>query len=126
MFKRILVPTDGSEFSQETARRAVSFANEAGASIVAFYAKPPYPFSYYSEGVVFDSSPPGRFEELSEQEAQEILGFIEELCRQAGVKCSKLVVASEVVYAAIIEAASSNDCDRSAFSRTSCSCQYST
>ena len=40
MFKHILVPTDGSEFSQDTVRRAVSFAKEAGAQITAFYAKP--------------------------------------------------------------------------------------
>ncbi len=111
MFKRILVPTDGSEFSQDATRRAVSLAKEAGASIYAFYAKPQYPFSYYSEGVVFDSTPPGRFQELAEQEAQEILGFVEDLCRQAGVKCTKLLVASEVIYKAIIEAATQNDCD---------------
>jgi nucleotide-binding universal stress UspA family protein len=111
MFKRILVPTDGSEFSQETIRRAVTLAREAGASICAFYAKPQYPRSYYSEGVVFDSSPPGRFEELAEQEGQEIVGFVEGLCRQAGVPCSNLIVASEVVYKAIIEAATQNDCD---------------
>ena len=111
MFKRILVPTDGSQFSQDTVRRAVSFAQDAGASIFAFYARPRYPFSYYSEGVVFDSTPPGRFEALAEQEAQEILGFVDDLCRQAGVKCSKLIIASEVVYKAIIEAATQNDCD---------------
>jgi nucleotide-binding universal stress UspA family protein len=111
MFKRILVPTDGSDFSQDTARRAVSFAKEAGASLAVFYVKPQYPFTYYSEGVVFDSTPPGRFDELAELEAQEIVGFVEKLCRQAGVPCTKLVVASEIVYKAIIDAASSNACD---------------
>ena len=40
MFKHILVPTDGSEFSQKTVERAVSFAAEAGAEITAFFAKP--------------------------------------------------------------------------------------
>ena len=29
MFKHLLVPTDGSDLSQETVRRAVSFAREA-------------------------------------------------------------------------------------------------
>ena len=42
MFKHILVPTDGSELSQETVRRAVSFAKEAGARITAFYAMPEF------------------------------------------------------------------------------------
>jgi len=111
MFKRILVPTDGSQFSQDTARRAVSLAKDAGAIIFAFYVKPEYPSSYYSEGVVFDSTPPGRFKELAEHEAQEIVGFVENLCKEGGVKCSKLVVASGVIYKAIIEAATQNDCD---------------
>ena len=46
MFKHILVPTDGSDLSKETARRAVSFAKEAGARITAFFAKPDYAVSY--------------------------------------------------------------------------------
>ena len=33
MFKNILVPTDGSELSRETARRAVSFAKESAVKI---------------------------------------------------------------------------------------------
>ena len=37
MFKHILVPTDGSQLSQDTARRAISFAQETGARITAFY-----------------------------------------------------------------------------------------
>lgn len=111
MFKRILVPTDGSDYSQDAARRAVALAKEGGASLFAFYAKPEYPFSYFSEGVVFDSTPPGRFQQLAEQEAQEILGFVDALCREAGVNCTKLVAASEVVYKAIIDAATQNDCD---------------
>lgn len=39
MFKHILVPTDGSQLSQETAKKAVSLAKETGARITAFYAK---------------------------------------------------------------------------------------
>ncbi len=30
MFKHLLVPTDGSPFSNETVRRAITFAKEAG------------------------------------------------------------------------------------------------
>ncbi len=111
MFKHILVPTDGSQFSQDAVRRAVSFAKEAGAIITAFYVKPDYPLSYYSEGVMFDSMPPGRFEEFAEQEAQEILGFVDNLCREAGVGCTKLTEANRVIYEAIIEAATKNGCD---------------
>ena len=88
MFKHILVPTDGSELSQDTVRRAVSFAKEAGARITAFYAKPEYPVTYYGEGVLIDTTSPEKFAELAEVQAQEILGFAANLCQEAGVPCT--------------------------------------
>ena len=105
MFKHLLVPTDGSELSQDAARRAVSFAREAGARITAFYAKPEYPVTYYGEGALIDSTTPEQFAELAEQQAQQNLGFVEELCRQEGVPCSKVALTNDITYEAIIEAA---------------------
>ena len=111
MFKHLLVPTDGSELSRDAARRAVSFAREAGARITAFYAKPEYPVTYYGEGALIDSTTPEQFAELAEQQAQENLGFVENLCQQAGVPCSKLALTNDMTYEAIIEAATQSDCD---------------
>jgi nucleotide-binding universal stress UspA family protein len=111
MFKNILVPTDGSPLSEGAARRAVTFAKEGGARITALYVKPDYPLRYAAEGFMFDSSPSGRFAELVEEEAQEILGFIENLCRQAGISYSKVVHPPAVIYKAIIEVATENACD---------------
>ena len=39
MFKHILVPTDGSQLSTDTVKRAISFARDAGARISFFFAK---------------------------------------------------------------------------------------
>jgi len=111
MFKHILVPTDGSELSQDTVRRAVSFAKEAGAQITAFYAKPEFPVTYYGEGVLIDTTSPEKFAELAESQAQEILGFAENLCREAGVPCTTLSLTSDIPYEAIIEAANQSGCD---------------
>lgn len=111
MFKRILVPTDGSQLSQDTARRAVSFAKEAGASITAFYAKPEYPVTYYGEGALIDSTTPEQFAELAEQQAQQVIGFVDTLCQEAGVACNTLTLTCDVPYEAIIEAATQSDCD---------------
>ena len=111
MFKHLLVPTDGSDLSQDTVRRAVSFAREAGAQITAFYAKPEYPVTYYGEGALIDSTTPEQFAELAEQQAQQNLGFVEELCQQAGVPCNKLSLTNDITYEAIIEAATQCGCD---------------
>ena len=111
MFKHILVPTDGSELSQDTVRRAVSFAKEAGAKITAFYAKPEFPVTYYGEGVLIDTTSPEKFAELADSQAQEILGFAEKLCNEAGVACTKLTLTSDIPYEAIIDAARQSGCD---------------
>jgi len=111
MFKHILVPTDGSDLSQETVRRAVSFAKDAGARITAFFAKPEYPVTYYGEGALIDPTTPEKFAELAEQQAQQTLGFVENLCQEAGVECTKLSLTSDIPYEAIINAATQSGCD---------------
>ncbi|HPT50530.1 MAG TPA: universal stress protein [Accumulibacter sp.] len=111
MFKHILVPTDGSDLSKETARRAVSFAREAGARITAFVAKPEYPISYYGEGALIDPTTPEKFLALAEQQAQETLDFVVELGRQAEVEVRKLAMTSDIPYQAIIDAATQAGCD---------------
>ena len=111
MFKHILVPTDGSPLSQDTVRRAVSFAKDAGARITAFYAKPEFPVTYYGEGALIDSTTPEQFAALAEEQAQVVLGFVENLCKEADVSCGKLTLTNDVTYEAIIEAATQCDCD---------------
>jgi len=111
MFKQILVPTDGSELSRETARRAVSFAREAGARITAFYAKPEYPVSYYGEGALIDPTTPEKFAELAERQATETLDFVVQLCESAGVPVDRLSMTSDIPYQAIIDAATEAGCD---------------
>lgn len=111
MFKHILVPTDGSDLSQDTVRRAVSFAKEAGARITAFYAKPEYPVTYYGEGALIDPTTPEKFAELAEQQAATVLAFAEKICAEAGVACQKVAMTSDIPYEAIIEAAEKSGCD---------------
>ena len=111
MFKHIFVPTDGSELSQESARSAVEFARVVGARITAFYAKPEYPYTYYGEGVLVDPTSPEHFAQMAEELAQNNLGFIDKLCQEAGVPCTKKTVSSDIPYEAIIEAAAESACD---------------
>ena len=111
MFKHILVPTDGSELSQETTKRAVSFAKETGARITAFYAKPDFPECFFGEGALVDPGAPEKFAQLADEEAVKILAFVEQCAKEAGVPCSCLTVASDIPYEAIIEAATDCNCD---------------
>jgi nucleotide-binding universal stress UspA family protein len=111
MFKHILVPTDGSELSQATAKRAVSFAKDAGAKVTVFFAKPEYPIAYFGEGALIDPTTPEKFAELAEQQADQYLGEVQAMCADAGVECATTSATSDIPYEAIIEAAEKCGCD---------------
>lgn len=111
MFKHILVPTDGSELSMETAKRAISFARETAARITFFYAKPEYPVAFYGEGALIDPTTPEKFAEMAEQQAREILSTCEQLAQSADVPAGSLAVTSNIPYEAIIGGAATTGCD---------------
>lgn len=111
MFKHILVPTDGSELSSATAKRAVDYAQETGARITAFYAKPEYRIAYFGEGALIDSTTPATFAEMAEKQAAEVLGKVAAWCQEAGVPCDTRSTTSDLPYEAIINAATDAGCD---------------
>jgi nucleotide-binding universal stress UspA family protein len=111
MFKHIFVPTDGSELSRATAKRAVSFAKETGAKITVFFAKPEYPIAYFGEGALIDPTTPEKFAEIADQQAAEYVGEVQQLCTEAGVECDTALATSDVPYEAIIESAEKAGCD---------------
>lgn len=111
MFKHILVPTDGSELSRQTVRRAVSFAREAGARITAFFAKPEYPIAYFGEGALIDPTTPEKFAEMADQQASDYQEEVQQLCAEAGVECDAVAATSDIPYQAIIDAATAAGCD---------------
>lgn len=111
MFRRILVPTDGSELSNNTVDRALSFAAEAGASIVFLYAKPEYPMTYYGEGALIDPTTPERFAEMADSQARAVLDDCRQRAERAKVSCDTVDLTSDLPYEAIIAAAEAQRCD---------------
>lgn len=111
MFKHILVPTDGSQLSSDTARRAIAFAKEARARVTFFFAKPDYPVAFYGEGALIDPTTPDKFAEMAEQQAKEILSAHEALATAEGVECSSISAVSDIPYEAIIAAAEESGAD---------------
>lgn len=111
MFKHILVPTDGSLLSMDTAQRAIRFAKESGSRLTFFHAKPDYPVAFYGEGALIDPTTPERFAEMAEKRAQEILEQCAAKAREAGMDCNRVSAVSNIPYEAIIEAAQDAGCD---------------
>ena len=111
MFKHLLVPTDGSELSEGTVRRAISFAKDAGAQITFFYAQPDFPMPIYGEGALIDPTTPEQFARASALEAEEILSRAKAAAEAEGVNVATDTTVNEVPYEAIIDAAARHGCD---------------
>lgn len=109
MFQRILLPTDGSQLSRDTAERAVGFAKAANATITALYAKP-----IAKSDNCGDLVEPAALERLmtgSDGKSKEYLGFIKRLCKDAGVECTTITVVSDTPWEAIVNVAEDQRCD---------------
>ncbi|MBY0577415.1 MAG: universal stress protein [Burkholderiales bacterium] len=112
MFKHILLPTDGTELSEEAIKKAVAFAKSVGARISGFHAIQEYSPVLASESFgYFDPATVELFEKNAEAYARNCLSFIEKSAQEAGVDCDCSFETSPQVYEGIIKAAQDNDCD---------------
>lgn len=111
MFKHLLVPTDGTDFSLAAVQRAVSFAGDAGARITFLHVEHTFPALYCGEGAIMDASAPAYFHEQVDRQAHEILGAAEAIAHAAGVECTSQALVGESPYEAIVEAAEQHGCD---------------
>ena len=108
MFKKILLPTDGSELSDKAIAGAMQMAAKLGAGIVGLTVVEPYSYSSLSEyrPESFDD-----YEARMSKAAQERLEKLEAAAKAAGVAVTTMVVKSFSPYEAIIEAAKKADAD---------------
>ncbi len=108
MFKKILLPTDGSELSSRAIAGAIDMAKRLGARILGMTVVEPYSYSSLSE------YRPESFEDYEARMtkvAQERLDALAGAAKAAGVEAEAKIVRSFSPYEAIIETARSNDCD---------------
>lgn len=114
MFKRILVPTDGSARAEHSARAAIELARFLDASIIALYVYPPLhiypsePFIAVPELISEDA-----YSAAQKKAAKRYLNVIDKAAGEAGVRCTSLAIQSESPAAAIVATAASPDapCD---------------
>jgi nucleotide-binding universal stress UspA family protein len=108
MFKRILVPTDGSEISAKALNTAIGMARIHGATLYALSVKEPFPYSAVSE---MQPTPPQEFFDVQERIAAARVKDAMDAARAAEVTCEGHTVEALHAWEAIIEHANSNQCD---------------
>ena len=108
MFKRILVPTDGSEISQKAVAHRDRAGQAVGAELFAISVKEPFPYSAISE---MQPVPPQEFFDAQERIASERVKAVAERGRRAGVTCQAHTVEALHPWEAIIDHAKTQSCD---------------
>jgi nucleotide-binding universal stress UspA family protein len=112
MYKKILLPTDGSPVSRKAVKQGVAFAKSIGAKVVGFFSAEEYRTGMYSVYVA-SVYPISRtvFEAAAKETAQKQLAVIERVAAQAGVPYEGVYEMSSEPWQAIIEAAKAKKCD---------------
>lgn len=111
MFKKILIPTDGSPISAAAAHAGVAFAAKIGAEIVGIFVAPEYQYPIYVE-MIPPNFPTEEEHKESMRKAGEIyLGEIRKAADDAGLKFSGTTVFSDATAQEIVAAAGQTGCD---------------
>jgi nucleotide-binding universal stress UspA family protein len=110
MYKRILLPTNGSELCETAVREGLAFAKATGACVVGFHAVPSTSYLIYTEAGPSDILAE-QFERDARVRGEKLMNTLEEQARNAGVACETLMVTSDHPWEAIIEAANKKNCD---------------
>jgi len=108
MFKRILVPTDGSTVTDKAVQTALSLAKASGGSLYTISIKEPFPYSAISE---MQPVPPQEFYDAQERIAAARVKAVKDAASAAGVTCSAHTVEALHPWEAILDHAKAQQCD---------------
>ncbi|MES2958421.1 MAG: universal stress protein [Pseudomonadota bacterium] len=108
MFKRILVPTDGSDITAKAVQTAITLAKEQGASLSTISVKEPFPYSAISE---MQPVPPQEFYDAQERIAAARVKDVVDAAGAAGVACNGHSVEALHPWEAILDHAKAQQCD---------------
>ncbi len=113
MFRHILLPTDGSEISDQAARQAIELAKALRAKITALHIVSELHLHLPDEGFPIPELPAlkKRFAEDAAARAKTILGSVTEAAKIAGIECDVATATSDMPYEMIIDQATRFNCD---------------
>jgi nucleotide-binding universal stress UspA family protein len=109
MFKQILLPTDGSDLSERAVLAGISFAKELGAQVVGLTVTPEF-HTFTSNAEMLEDTRE-EFAAATERQAEQILSFVSDAARSAGVPCITSRVTADDPYEAILQTAKERKCD---------------
>jgi nucleotide-binding universal stress UspA family protein len=111
MYKRILIPTDGSALARKGIKAGLELAAKVGASVVGYHAIEPIERIWYTEGTGVRPKEIAAAQESLRAEGERYLDVLRKAANAADVKCETLLNDPADPYDGIIEAAKAKKCD---------------
>jgi nucleotide-binding universal stress UspA family protein len=108
MFKRILVPTDGSDVTGKAVAVAVELARASQGCLMTISVKEPFPYSAISE---MQPVPPQEFFDAQERIAAQRVKQVVDAAQAAGLACGAHTVEALHPWEAILDHAKAQQCD---------------
>ena len=111
MFKKILIPIDGSELALKAVATGVKLASEVGAQVVFLHAKAPYIAPYAAEVALMDRKTQDMFERSITLESDKILAEAKKIADAAGVANQSVSAVSSRAESLIEKSVTEMGCD---------------
>ncbi|MFA7664651.1 MAG: universal stress protein [Burkholderiaceae bacterium] len=111
MYQHILVPTDGSELSNEAVAKAINFARETSAKLTILHVMPEYIPPAFAEFPAAGQASFAEFMKATEETAKSVLGAAQKQAEEAGVESEAVSIRHTQPYRAIIDLARDKACD---------------
>jgi len=108
MYKRILLPSDGSDVTNKAVQQAVVLAKLTGGELFVLSVKEPFPYSAISE---MQPVPPQEFYDAQERIAAQRVASAVQAAQAAGVTCHGHTVEALHPWEAILDHAGTQNCD---------------
>jgi len=110
MFKHILMPTDGSEHSEQAVKRGIELAKLCNAKVTGIHVISDYRLTLAYEGA-FDTRTEEKIQREAEENAARFLEFVRTIAAAANVPCETVVATNAQPYDAIVNTANERGCD---------------
>jgi len=111
MYKKLLVPVDGSELSERAMHEGLALARQLGAAVVGFVAEPTMPLPNLGSQPSAYARQRDLHETRTDTHAHEVLARFDELAREAGVAFTGRHLSTDQIDEAIVGMAGEYDCD---------------
>ncbi|HOI65781.1 MAG TPA: universal stress protein [Thiomonas arsenitoxydans] len=108
MYKKILVPTDGSDTGAKVIPHAVALAKSCGAAVVGLNVTDPYPYSGLAETVPITAD---QYRVHVTQEAEDALKPLQDACKAADLTFEPIIAEDIHPWKAMLDVAKERGCD---------------